>query len=215
MSLAPTLKTELKISVSVGLVATAGLIASMSAGYLAPATAAASCGGLVPTMNVVTGPVTEPELGGLVSEGRVPSLLKIKIVTTGLPDGTPGENDLTPVLVWGDTNAPGVGLITTGGLVPALIRSGAQTIFVGVGAVTAAGLTQTVTVPAGQSGVALALTGGVNQTSTVPTLLTERAIAADVGAATAMGLAPELTFRSGWLPTAAAQSAIWVDVPPP
>ena len=215
MSLAPTLKLERTISAGVGLIATAGLIASMSVGYLAPATAAASCGGLVPTMSIVTGPVTEPDTAALELNQLAPDLLKIRIVTTGLPDGVPEENDLTPVLVWGDTNAPGVGFITTGGLVPALIRSGAQTIFVGAGAVTAVGLAQTVGVPAGQSGTSLALTGSVNQTSTVPTLLTERAIAADVGAATAMGLAPELAFRSGWLPTAAAQSAIWVDVPPP
>ena len=215
MSLAPTLRTELKTSVGVGLISITGLIAGLSINFLSPGSAAASSVGLVPTLNTQSGPVSQPDLSELMLNQLAPDLLKIRIVTTGLPDGVPEENDLTPVLVWGDTNAPGVGFITTGGLVPALIRNGAQTIFVGAGAVTAVGLAQTVGVPAGQSGTSLALTGSVNQTSTVPTLLTERAIAADVGAATAMWLAPELTFRSGWLPTAAAQSAIWVDVPPP
>ena len=214
MSLAPTLKTELKVSVGVGLVATAGLIASMTYGFLAPAKADVSVGGLVPTITTQVGPVAQPDQSALSLDGLVPFLQRIRNITTGLPDSTPEQNDLTPTLVWGDFVSPSVGLVTTSTLVPALITNGGQTIFVTTGSAITAGLVPTVTVPAGQDGSALASRGVLDVGSLVPSLeliVIEGMVAPE--ALAVAGLAPTLVVRLGWQTVALAGTATWVDVP--
>jgi len=214
MSLAPTLKTELKVSVSVGLVATAGLIASMTYGFLAPAKVDVSVGGLVPTITTQVGPVAQPDQSALSLNGLVPGLLRIKLISPALPDAEPDENFLGPTLVWGDSTSPSVGLVTTSTLVPALIKNGGQTIFVTTGSAIAAGLAPTVTVPAGQDGSALASRGVFDVGSLVPSLeliVIEGMVAPE--ALAVAGLAPTLVVRLGWQTVALAGTATWVDVP--
>ena len=214
MSLAPTLLKERTISVSVGLVATGGLIASMSLGFLTPASATVSFStDTIPTVMVQTGPIAEPTQAPLSLDGQIPFLERILVIAPALPDSIPDENDLTPTLVWGDHADAGVGLVRMAGLVPAVITDGGQKIFPDVGSVVLAGLLPTASVPAGQDGVALPNRTELVAIGLVPDVLSTFPSDVDVGVLTIVGLIPDLAVRYGWQTVALAGDPGWVDVP--
>jgi hypothetical protein len=213
MALTPSLLKELKASVSVGLIATVGLLSITDSNIKSPAQATASIAGLVPSISVVTGPVSQPDQAALTVNQLVPSLALIYRITTGLPDESPDENDLTPVLVWGDFVAVSVGAVTMRGLAPAVVGNTGQFIAVPVGSAVVGGLIPVISTAAGQSGFVEVIRGVVSLDGLAPGMSLEMKSAMDVGGVTLTGLEPTLLVRYGWQTVALAGQQTWEDVP--
>jgi hypothetical protein len=218
MALAPTLLTIKNVSVGVGLTTLAVLFVTNETGQRSPSVGLAVTGGNVPTISVQLGPTTDPAVGVVGAAGQIPFLERILLITTGLPDGTPEANDLTPTLVWQETPLPGVGLVRIAGLAPAVVGDTGQSIGVTTGSAVIAGLAPTVSGPAGQDPVVSPDKAEIAFifSGPVPTLFTEMALpvtGAGDSTPTIAGLAPTLSFRSGWADVPAAGDPVWVDVP--
>lgn len=227
MSLAPTLQLERSISVGVGLVAVGGLIANLGLANLAPAQSPLTIAGLAPTVATVIGPVVNPDVGTLALAGNIAGLARIKVITTGLPDGTANNNSLIPTLIWQETALPNKAPLSIAGQIPAIIGDGGQTAFISRGEVIFSGLAPTISIPAGQTGVSEPTRGQLEVLGLVPFIAGTLVMA--VGAPggspddgserttlyTITGHVPTFSSRTGWTDVPEATTPTWADVPDP
>lgn len=215
MSLAPTLLTVLVVTPLAGAATVAGREVGTDVRYVSPAPAAVVLtAGSVPTIITQEGPTAAPEAAAVIVAASPPTLLRTLIVTPTLNDA-PGEtNDLTPTLVWGGGAAPDRALVTVGGLSPALLRDGGQTVYPTAGSVLIAPLAPDVTLPAGQIQLREPHRAQLGLADLAPDLLTTVSQSVPAGTVSAAGLAPALVgLRYDWQPVPPAAPAAWTEVP--
>jgi hypothetical protein len=215
MSLAPTLLLERTIAIGVGAISLFGNLPDYDRGTLTPSISSLSVAGNVPTVIVVAGPVSAPDVAALRLDGQIPFLLRILVIAPALPDAVPTENDLTPTLVWQDTKTPAQAPLVLTGYIPAVITDGGQNIAPSVGAVAIAGLVPTLILPAGQDTTIAPNRTELVVLGLVPALQTEivMAVAAPDLQPMVIGLAPTLAVHYGWQTVELAGETIWLDVP--
>lgn len=218
MALAPTLLKFMTIAPAVAAASIGGQLPSSQLAYPQPARASLSVNSLAPTVVQQAGPYAGPDISAVVLNALAPTLLTTLIVYPTLPDAVGESNDLSVTVLWATNAAPTSGLVTVRGLGPILLTDGgglATPAYLSTPA-RMVGLVPDLVIPLENERLKTPREAPLGMVLLEPTLLTTVTLENGVDSpVTMVGLAPTFAFRYGWTTVESASTPVWTDVGSP
>ncbi len=209
--LIPTLFKERIVSPGVGAVTAPGNAPGISGtpSLPQPGVGLILVAGLTPTVNIGAGPTAVPDPGAIIAQGLAPTLWTSRTVVPDINTSEADEVGLAPTVIQGWLVQPGVGAIIIAGLGPLVIAAGSLTVNPGAGAISVAGLGPTLSVPAGQEGLALPFLGQAEALGLAPDLEKILTVTPDVGLISMDALLASVNTDFNWHDAPAATARSW------